>query len=182
MARWRGRARTSRKPAGKRTRNQLLWCAIVSFNFVPILVGLVVVAALAIRSVWAWTREKVRESAAESWPAAEARIESFYLTHSTGNHAGYSTSTFCYLPVLQYSYSVEGQHYSGSFNLGVWDNDEDSAQATGKGWVGEKIRIRYKPSDPAVSIWLEQDGAPSGASFTEPYGSDDSIIDLELDK
>jgi hypothetical protein len=87
-----------------------------------------------------------------------------------------------YTPVLQYSYVVNGERYSGGFNVGVWDRNQDSAQATGKRWLGERIRIRYKPSDVAVSVWLQQDGAPAGVSFTGPHASDDGLIDLELNK
>lgn len=103
--------------------------------------------------------------------------------HSTGNRTGYSDAgRFSYLPSLQYAYAVGEVRYSGSFNLGVWDSSEGSASATGQGWIGEKIRVRYKPSNPAVSVWLEQDGAPAGASSNLPFGSDDSIIDLEINK
>jgi hypothetical protein len=103
--------------------------------------------------------------------------------HHSDSHSGYSQAgRIGYIPVLQYSFVVNGERYSGAFNLGVWESTQDSAEVTGKGWVGERIRIRYKLSDPAISVWLEQDGAPAGVSFTDPYGSDDSIIDLELNK
>jgi hypothetical protein len=162
---------------------QLLWSTIVSSNLLPILIGLLVIAGWACRLVWLWAREKVRKRAAESWPIAEAAVQTFYVVHHSDSHSGYSQAgRLGYIPVLQYSCLVNEERYSGEFNLGVWESTQDSAQATAKGWLGEKIRIRYKPSDPAVSVWLEQDGAPAGASFTEPYGSDDGIIDLELNK
>jgi len=77
---------------------------------------------------------------------------------------------------------VRGERYSGSANLGVWDGDRDSASETGQVWVGEKIRVRYKPSDPAVSVWLTEDGAPAGVVSALPEGTDDSMIDLQLNK
>ena len=163
--------------------NQLLWFTIVSSDLLPTVIGLLAVAALASRFVWLWTREKVRKRAAESWPTAEAAVQTFYVVHANDSHSGYSEAgRLGYIPMLQYSYVVNGERYSGDFNLGVWESNRNAAQSTAKGWLGEKIRIRYKPSDPGVSVWLEQDGAPAGASFTEPYGSDDSIIDLELNK
>lgn len=140
-------------------------------------------AFFAGRWLWNWAKARVRARTAESWPRAEARVEGFYLMHSTGNHTGYSDAgQYSYLPVLQYAYAVQGERYSGSFNLGVWDGSEGSASATGQGWVGEKIRVRYKPSNPSVSIWLEQDGAPAGASSNLPYASDESVIDPQLNK
>lgn len=106
-------------------------------------------------------------------------VEGFYVMNRSG---ATFTNEVSYLPVLQYSYAVRGERYSGSFNLGVWERSEDSATVTGQGWIGEKIRVRYNPSDPAVSIWLQQEGAPAGASSNLPYASDDSVIDPQLNK
>jgi len=149
----------------------------------PNLILLIIVVVVICWGVWKWMRTRARKLAAESWPTAEAAVQTFYVVHNKDSHSGYSQAgRIGYIPVLQYSYLVNGERYSGAFNLGIWESNRDSAQATGKGWVGEKIRIRYNPSDSAVSVWLEQDGAPAGTSFTEPYGSHDSLIDLELNK
>jgi hypothetical protein len=155
----------------------------MSPGFFPDLVFLVILVSALCWGAWNWLRAKSRERAAESWPTAEATIQTFYVVHHSDSHSGYSQAgRIGYIPVLQYSFVVNGERYSGAFNLGVWESTQDSAEVTGKGWVGERIRIRYKLSDPAISVWLEQDGAPAGVSFTDPYGSDDSIIDLELNK
>jgi hypothetical protein len=145
------------------------------------LIFLAVVCILLAKRAWSGARGKFRAHAAESWPTTEARVETFYLVHSdrSGNSA---ISQLGYVPVLQYSYSVRNERYSGSFNLGTRESNEGSARSTARGWVGEKIRIRYKESDPAVSVWLERDGAPYGVSSTEPYGTDDSIIDPQLNQ
>lgn len=124
----------------------------------------------------------MREHAAEGWPTAEAKIETSYVMRGSSNPSR-NRIPMDFIPVLQYSYTVQGERYSGSANLGVWDSDQDSASDTGKGWIGEKIRIRYKASNPAVSVWLERDGAPAGTRAELPeISSDETMIDLELNK
>jgi hypothetical protein len=82
---------------------------------------------------------------------------------------------------LQYSFGIGAERYSGSLTLGTAYSDEDSPSEEGRAWIGQKIQIRYKPGNPANSIWLAQDGAPEGALLTSP-GSDNTLIDLDLNK
>ena len=138
---------------------------------------LAVIAFFGGRGLWSWAKARSHARAAESWPTVEARVEGFYLIHNAG-----ARGSVHYLSILQYAYAVREERYSGSFNLGVWSGTEDSASVTGQGWIGEKIQVRYKPSDPAVSIWLEQDGAPAGSNSSVPYGDDESVIDPQLNK
>lgn len=149
--------------------------------WLPYLFPAAIGAAMIVRWLWSSARNALRKHAAEGWPTAEASIESSYAMRGNANLG--SRGQMDFIPVLQYSYTVQGERYSGSANLGVWDSDKDSASDTGKSWVGEKIRIRYKPSDPAVSAWLERDGAPAGTRAELPtISSDDTMIDLELNK
>ena len=120
-------------------------------------------------------RDGMRARAAESWPTAEARVETFYVVNDSGRNRGLR-----YLPVLQYSYTVDGERYSGEFNLGVFEADRDTATDVGKHWVGERILIRYKPLSPRTSAWLKQDGAPEGVRSAAPETVDKSIIDPDL--
>jgi uncharacterized protein DUF3592 len=138
------------------------------------------VVIAAVRFLWSRGKQELREHAARSWPVAEASIETFYVAHINRGDSRRGWQNV--IPVLQYSYVVAGERYSGSANLGVWESDEDSAHAAGKGWVGEKIRVRYKPGDPATSAWLEGDGAPAGVRGSLPDGSDNDMIDLELNR
>jgi hypothetical protein len=147
------------------------------FQWLPTIAAAVAAAIWFGRLLWARARDRVRARAGESWPTAEARIESFYIVRNTSNRR-YSGGF--YLPVLQYSYTVQDERCSGEFNLGVFEADRDSANEVGKKWVGENIRIRYKPSSPQESIWLEQDGAPPRLRSSAPDGVDDSMIDPEL--
>jgi|SRR6185312_14921967 len=142
------------------------------FRFLP-----AAAVILVFLSRWLWTaaRQALKSSSAGSWPSAEARIETFYVTRVS------SKSADLYALVLQYSYVVEAERYSGSVELGTRYSDRDSAAEAGRAWVGEKIHIRYKPADPATSIWRAQDGAPDDA-LVAPSGTDDGIIDLELNK
>jgi len=135
------------------------------------------IAVLLMLTRWLWrtAQRTFKSSSAKSWPGAAGRIESTYVTRESSNRAEF------YLLVLQYSYVVESERYSGSLTLGTRYSDRDSAAEAGRAWAGEKIQIRYKPSEPATSIWLAQDGAPEGALVT-PLGTDDGIIDLELNK
>src|SRR5690348_652363 len=132
------------------------------------------------RALWGWSRQRLRESSAQGWPLIEARIESSYVVMRYREDSRYRRESA--IPVLQYSYVVQGERYSGSANLGVWDGDRDSATDTGQRWVGEKIRVRCKPSDPSISVWLTEDGAPAGVRSALPEGTDDGMIDLELNE
>lgn len=133
-----------------------------------------------VKGLWNWTRRRSRESSAQGWPLTEATIQSSYVVIRYRDDSRYRRDSA--IPVLQYSYVVQGERYSGSANLGVWDGDRDSATDTGQRWLGEKIRVRYKPSDPAVSVWLTEDGAPAGVRSALPEGTDDGMIDLQLNK
>ncbi len=136
------------------------------------------VAILLASSIWISIRAMIRARAAQSWPSTEARIETSYVTTVDPGE----TTPLNYHPVLQYSYVVQGERYAGSFQLSEWNPDRDAAAEVGRGWVGDSIRIRYKPQSPAVSVWLRQDGAPAGPIASVPDGSDDSFIDPELNK
>ncbi len=142
----------------------LVWCGLI--------------AVLLARSIWVSVRALLRARVAESWPTAEGRIETCYVTTVSGGE----TNPTRYYPVLQYSYVVKSERYSGSFSLAEWNRDQDAAGEVGRGWVGDRIRVRYRPDDPGVSVWLLQDGAPAGPVLSLPDGSDNGMIDPELNK
>lgn len=142
------------------------------------LIVVVVIVLFLGALLWPILRQKAKAYSAESWPTTEARIESCYVTVVRGGR----NSPDKYYPVLQYSYVMQGERYAGSFQLSEWNADRDAAAEVGRGWVGDSIRIRYKPQSPDVSIWLQQDGAPAGPIASAPSGSDDGMIDPELNK
>lgn len=125
--------------------------------------------------LWRTARGLLRSSSAKKWPIAEGRVESFYITTYKSKWGIF------YFLVLQYSYVVGTERYSGSVTSGTQYSDRDSADDAGRAWVGAKIQIRYKQSHPATSAWLTQDGAPETTPFTAA-GIDDGIIDPELNK
>lgn len=65
-----------------------------------------------------------------------------------------------YVPALLYSYHVNGEYYSGQYNFPDSFRDPDEALESVKPWLKKKIYIRYKPSDPQVSVLLPDDRPP----------------------
>ena|SRR6266478_6181873 len=61
---------------------------------------------------------------------------------------------------IQYSYQADGELYAGTYFLPSTYSDGDLASEAENAWAGRKIVVRYNPSKPAQSWFLEQDGAP----------------------
>lgn len=101
-----------------------------------------------------WLKQRIAIIRALSWPSAEAVVENTYdLDLSTQKTERWATA-------LQYSFQVNGQYFAGTYFLpDALASAETSAQL-GKDWLHRKIIIRYKPSNPLTSMFLEQDGAP----------------------
>lgn len=104
---------------------------------------------------------------AESWPLADALINSSYEVDE--NQSALSRNTWFdqddrYRPrsavALEYSYRVNQKLYGGSYFLPHTFTKDDLAIRAEHSWAGRKIRVRYNPAKPAQSIFLVQDGAP----------------------
>jgi hypothetical protein len=135
--------------------------------------GLVIAALImAVR----FTRHWLLKQAAESWPMMNATVESFYVINSGAG------STVHWIPILEYSYAINGQRYSGNaglqFNGG---NDKTIAEEAGNTWQGQKILVRYNPQKPEKSVFLVADGAPRGTlCFADQPPHSRDLITLSL--
>lgn len=112
-------------------------------------------------------------SAALNWPSAEAKITGSYQLDE--NEVAFSTNSWddedlnsedCnnysarWAVAIQYIYHAERESYSGTYFLPAIYADGDLADDAAKEWADKTITIRYNPSHPTRSFFLEQDGAP----------------------
>lgn len=66
-----------------------------------------------------------------------------------------------YVPGILYSYQVNGEFYSGQYSFRERYGDPDKAVELARPWLQKKILIRYKPSDPQISVLLPDDRPPA---------------------
>jgi hypothetical protein len=119
-----------------------------------VLIAIVAAALGAIGLV----RHGLLKRAARNWPQVSATVEITYVIG--GDSDRYGGSSF-WIPVLGYSYVINGDRYSGSVGLeGSSSNDEYAAEEAGKAWRGQKILVRFDPQKPEKSAFLPEDGAP----------------------
>ncbi len=124
---------------------------------VLILVALGIFAVFIFWLVWWWHprgEEYFRERRSAGWPVVPAIVENYEIELS--RHQGFTT-------VLYYSYSVNGESYSGQFNQ-YWQGTEGRARDTGDQWTHKKILVRHKPTDPSQSVYIEKDSQMSAAA------------------
>jgi|SRR5215831_11866713 len=126
---------------------------------------------------------------AESWPAADATVTSSYELDenqvafssngwdSAGEEDDYTPS---WAVVLEYSYQAEGESYSGSYFLPYTYCDGETASEAERAWADKKIIVRYNPSRPKQSFFLEQDGAPGKPHIPRLLSWKPYITDLSL--
>ncbi len=144
------------------------------------LIPLATMLYLVRRWIFNRLRQANRKRQAGNWPATPATINGAYALAS--NRQSGASGPVGFLPVIQYSYSVNNEFYSGSFNLAVYEPSQESAQDTGKKWMGQKILVRYDPRRPESSIYMEADGAPRGTRLFADSTDDRGFIDLSLNQ
>jgi hypothetical protein len=127
-----------------------------------------------------------------SWNMADARIVTCFATTpgrgdtTVGSQGGLfgtllTANNRRSRAVLQYSYTVAGEFYSGSFVLGGSFSSPEDARAAAKEWVGKAIFVRYNPDKPHLSVYLRADGAPKGSrSLGDQPPESDDVITLSL--
>jgi len=148
---------------------------IVYWNLQILLYGAVFAVGVAIMAVtllkdWLLTR------AAKIWPFANATVEIIYAVRIGPRNDHW------WIPVLGYSYEVDGQRYSGSVGLnGSGAHDKETAQEAGNAWRGRKIVIRFDPQRPEKSAFLPEDGAPRNAiNYADQPPDSADVITLSL--
>lgn len=110
-----------------------------------------------------WLHRAAREHQAQHWPSVTAVVHnSFELNDRSTNVAQDDPAryVFWWITALEYSYQVNGEFYAGTYFLPSSYTDSSVASAEGKAWLGRKITVRYNPSNPEKSFFLETDGAP----------------------
>jgi hypothetical protein len=124
-----------------RSRDPLFWLSMAR--------DVIVFALAAGTGILAWYRKR----GARYWPMTYGKVE-YGLT---GDLDGWKTS-------LMYSYSVQGEFYSGVLPLKV--RNEAAADEQVSKWKGQNLAVRYSPRDPAISAVRMEDQAPlSGGEF-----------------
>ena len=163
-----------------------LW---VNAEDVDAILGPLLCLSIIVALCWfAYRRWRMRFGA-KRWTQTEATIESDYAANPSGSGVatvlgGAATGAAVrnsWNAVLQYSYSVAGELYSGYFILsGPFTSREDARDAA-RPWVLRKIAVRYNPRRPHESAFLISDGAPRGSRSLgdQPPASSD-VITLSL--
>lgn len=113
-------------------------------DFFSIHVIAAIIAAAAGFVVW------LKRRGAGNWPMITGIVEQTCVNQDGRRYA----------PGILYSCQVNSEFYSGQYRLSGSFNDYDEALELAKGWLEKKVYIRYKPSDPQVSVLLPDDRPP----------------------
>ena len=130
-----------------------------------------------------WYRRQRLQQRARNWPAVEAIVhKSFELNESSRNTADGSKTELVHTwaTAIQYSYQVDGEFYAGTYFLPNTYRDSCIATERGKAWIGDKITIRYNPSNPEESFFLESDGAPGKPHIPRSRADRPQVTTLSL--
>ncbi|MBZ5507372.1 MAG: DUF3592 domain-containing protein [Acidobacteriia bacterium] len=125
-----------------------------------------------------------------NWPAADATVRGSYeldeneVPFSRNGWGEEETEGNKYYPrwavALQYGYEAAGEFYSGTYFLPATYSDGDLAFQAKKAWAGKTIVVRYNPSHPSQSFFLEQDGAPGKPHIPRLLSYQPYLTDLSL--
>jgi hypothetical protein len=130
--------------------------------------------------------------AAQSWPAASATVISSYQIDE--NQVPFSTNGWDdedlnyeevkykarWAVAIEYSYHAEGESYAGTYFLPGTYAEGDRADDAGNAWTGKTITVRYNPSHPKQSFFLEEDGAPGKPHIPRLLSFQPYLTDLSL--
>jgi hypothetical protein len=110
---------------------------------------------------WWWRRQHLRVEMAQTWPAAEATIESGALETVKDSNP----RSPIILPVFTFSYQVADEYYSGRFALSHLHTDADDLIQR---LIGRKLQLRFNPSSP--DIWFIPDTEIEGCRVEQKMG------------
>jgi hypothetical protein len=150
----------------------------------PLFTFLIMAAIVAALAWFGYRRWRMRYGAAH-WTLTEATIQSEFAGNASspglnavlGGGLSAAAARNLFHAVLQYSYQVAGEFYSGYFVLGEVFSSREDASAAARPWLEKKIFVRYKPERPHESAFLRDDGAPRGSRSLgdQPPASSDTI-------
>lgn len=121
------------------------------WGLVPILRDAIVFALAGIAGIWRW----IRSRQAQSWPSTRGLISGTTVLRKNN----------LWMAEFIYSYTVEGQYYSGFHFRGVVR--KKTAQRLIEGWKGRMVIVRYAHAKHEISVLLKSDqpGCQLGGSF-----------------
>jgi len=111
------------------------------------LVIVIVVAAAGLIRTFAWSY--VKNLLASGWSVAQGRVEVGKVVEQRVRYVSY------YVATIHYSYSVNNEYYSGSFERIFLR--ENSADRFVSGMKDQMIFVRSKPTRPDRSALLKED-------------------------
>ena len=154
----------------------------------PLFTFLVMAAIVAALAWFGYRRWRMRYGSAH-WTITDATIQSEFASNPTnpglaaglGGGLAQAAASSMWKAVLQYSYQVAGEFYSGYFVLAGTFNSREDASAAARPWLDRKIMVRYNPKRSHESAFLPGDGAPPGSRSLgdQPPASSD-VITLSL--
>jgi|SRR5215472_1550396 len=167
----------------------LVFASLIDDDSIDAVLGPILMLGLVGVGAWFLIRHIRRRRAAFRWTLIDAIIQSHFTSSlaspgvglAVGGIAGSVVSRSLCNCVLQYSYQVAGEFYSGYIVLGGPYSSHEAANAAAGTWLGKTIRVRYNPAQPHQSALLSEDGAPAGMRGTgeSPPASSD-VITLSL--
>lgn len=117
-----------------------------------VILGFAALLAIAwvLRKLTSLSNRRLQERARD-WPYVHGRVE-----HAEPKMIGEGNAG-CWVGELAYSYSVEGEYFSGTFHLPA--RSEDKAWDAVQGWKGRPLIVHYLRQKPEIStvIMEEQD-------------------------
>ena len=151
-----------------------------------VLRSILAVGLLLGAGAWFLYRHISRRKAAFRWPLIDATIQSEFVSELTNAAVGMGVvgavaSRMLCNAVLQYTYSVAGEFYSGYIIFGGPYGSREEAAASARPWIGKKVSVRYNPAQPNQSALLHEDGAPPGMrGLGENPPASSAVITLSL--
>jgi len=127
---------------------------------------------------------------APNWPAADAIVHGSYeldenevsFSRNGWGEEEFETKNYYarWAVAIQYGYEAAGEFYSGTYFLPSTYSDGDLAFHAKEVWVGKTIVVRFNPSHPSQSFFLEQDGAPGKPHIPRLLSYQPYLTDLSL--
>ncbi|HEY6347825.1 MAG TPA: hypothetical protein VI636_00300 [Candidatus Angelobacter sp.] len=149
---------------------------------------LILLLIISLLIFYGFRRWRLR-TAPSRWTMTDATIQSEMpsnpaspgVSSIVGGQVAAAAARHYWRPVLQYSYQVQGEFYSGYFMLGSAHNSREDASAAARPWLQKKIFVRYNPKKHYESAFMVADGAPAGSrSLGDQPPASQEIITLSL--
>ncbi len=123
---------------------------------VPWLIRLAIAVALLGWFGVRWLGKRRRQRAAESWPTVEGL--------SQGGRVVLGPQESTPMAEIDYSYSVNGEYYAGSFLCGPFQNADRAEAIIDEMKKGRKLLVRYDPSHNERSVVRDEDQPPRASA------------------